>query len=198
MRVVFCLPGNNYSRGFFDSWLKLVMYLKANGIEAVASTAGGSNVSKVRERCVRPLKPGTLHPKEPFFGEIDYDYIMWIDSDIIFQPEDFAKLLERDLEIVAGLYNATDGNFACRVVDDAEGATKQVIEPVEAEWVGMGFMLIKRGVLEMIEPPWFQTTVVDGQFVTEDIYFCMMARKAGFKIYVDPEVTVRHLKEKLF
>lgn len=197
MKIVFCLPGNCYSRAFFDSWLKLDTYLKSKGIEAIVSTAGGSNVSHVRERCVRPLRPGTTRPKEPFFGEVDYDYIMWIDSDIVFNPQDFQTLLDKDREIIAGLYNASDGNFACRVIDDADGATKQVIEPVEAEWVGMGFMLIKRGVLEMIEPPWFQSTVVDGQFVTEDIYFCLMARKAGFKVYVDPEVTVRHLKEHL-
>ena len=194
-KVVFCLPGNSYTRGFFDSWVKLDGYLKGQGIEAVVSTAGGSNVSKVRERCVRPFKPGSLHPNEPFYGEIDYDYIMWIDSDIIFNPEDFQKLLDKDLDIVAGLYNAADGNFACRIVDDSDGKTKQVVGPVEAEWVGMGFMLMKRGVLEAITPPWFQTTVVDGQFLTEDIYFCYMARNAGIKVYVDPNVVVKHVKE---
>lgn len=161
----------------------------------MVSTAGGSNVSHVRERCVRPLRPGSIHPNKPFFGEVEYDFIMWIDSDIVFNPEDVQKLIDRDLDIVAGLYNASDGNFACQLDETVKEIKK--VQPVEVVWVGMGFMLMKCGVLENIDAPWFQSTLVDGMFVTEDVYFCMMARKAGFKVFVDPEVTVRHLKEHL-
>jgi len=191
-KIVFCLPGNSYSRVFFDSWLKLSDYLQRG--DYVISTAGGSNVSKVRERCVRPFRPGSTHPKEPFFGEIDYNHIMWIDSDIAFEPYHFQRLLNRNLDVVAGLYNATDGNFAC---DVDTGIPPNDTNPVEVFWAGMGFMLMKRGVLESIEPPWFQTTVVDGKFVNEDVYFCYKAKEAGIKIYVDPEVVVKHLKEQL-
>jgi len=192
LKIVFCLPGNSYSRAFFDSWLKLSSYLIPKSY--VVSTAGGSNVSKVRERCVRPFRPNTVHPKVPFFGEIDYSHIMWIDSDIVFEPHHFMGLRYRNLDIVAGLYNAADGNFACEVVDTIPPSGTK---PVEVLWAGMGFMLIKKGVLESIKPPWFQTTMAGGKFVTEDIYFCYKAREAGFKVYVDPEVVVKHLKEQL-
>jgi len=30
--------------------------------------------------------------------------------------------------------------------------------------------------------------------VSEDVYFCAKAREAGFKIWVDPRVKVKHLK----
>jgi len=191
-KVVFCLPGNSYTRGFFNSWLKIAGYLQPESY--VVSTAGGSNVSKVRERCVRPFRPGTKHPKKPFFGEIDYSHIMWIDSDIVFEPHHFQNLMDKNLDIIAGLYNDANGNFACEI---DTSISPDGTNPAKAIWAGMGFMLIKKGVLESIEPPWFQTTVVDGKFVTEDIYFCYKAREAGLKIYVDPEVVVKHLKEQL-
>ena len=54
-----------------------------------------------------------LNPQTKFGGEIDYDYIMWIDSDIVFKPEQFFKLLDHDRDIISGLYMMQDNiNYA--------------------------------------------------------------------------------------
>jgi GT2 family glycosyltransferase len=201
MKIVFCLPGNEYSRPFFDSWLHLEEWMnKREDIEFIVSTAGGSNVSKVRERCVRPFREGSDHPKEPFYGEVDYDYIMWIDSDIAFEPPDFEKLLEKDCDIIGGLYKNAKGDFVCQIDDTIRAeAYTSIKEPVEVYWTGFGFVLMKKGILENIEPPWFQTAPIDTHdrkdvFATEDIFFCYRAREAGFKIYIAPDVVVKHYK----
>ncbi len=199
-KIVFCLPGNSYKRAFFDSWIKLENYLNINKIDYVVSTAGGSNISKVRERCVRPFRSGSNHPKEPFFGDIDYSYLMWIDSDIVFTPEHFQTLLDHKENIVSGLYKNAKGDFVCQI-DDRITAEEQAGKLIEVFWAGMGFMLIKRGVLENINPPWFQTAPIDTHdrkdvFAGEDIFFCYRAREAGYKVFVEPKVVVGHIKEQ--
>jgi len=55
---------------------------------------------------------------------------------------------------------------------------------------GAAFLLIKRHVLEAIEPPWFEGDV---NGFGEDFAFCRKARAAGFKVYVDRSVIVTHL-----
>ena len=59
--------------------------------------------------------------QKPFNGQIDYDYIMWIDSDIVFIPQHFQKLLSHKKEdIVSGIYMKDDGkHFAiCKEWDE--------------------------------------------------------------------------------
>jgi len=177
--------------------MRLLPSLETKSIDYTYRRGAGSNVSYVRERCLRPLRPGTTRPKVPFFGELPYDYIMWIDSDIAFEPQHFWKLVENDVDIVAGAYKSDQETYSSEVYQ-----RPPVNDLIEAVWAGMGFMLIKKGVFEKIEPPWFQTRTIDidtkkDQFVTEDIYFCQRAREAGFKIWINPEVAVGHMKEHL-
>ena len=78
--------------------------------------------------------------------------------------------------------------------------------PTEVDYAGTGFMLIKREVLEGIEAPlyeeqgpckrWFHADVIDdgaGPFYcSEDYWFCREARKAGFKVIMDPKAKLTH------
>jgi GT2 family glycosyltransferase len=155
--------------------------------------------------------------QSPFDGKLNYDYIMWIDSDIIFQVQDFFTLLKHgDKDIVSGLY-LMDGGKQYAVVKSwdekffTEHGTFQFLEPsdisdkkelIEVSYSGMGFMLIKRGVYENIDYPWFepqhftfQQNVSD--FASEDVSFCKKAQEKGFKIYVDTSVIVGHEKTKI-
>jgi hypothetical protein len=158
----------------------------------------------VRELCLGIGPEALIRPTKkvlPFEGKIDYSHIMWIDSDVIFKPEDVVKLLSHDLDIVSGLCKISPNTYSL-TVEGARGFVKEkdiVSENlIEAKSVGAAFLLVKRGVFERIERPWFQTTIIEENgeigFVGEDMYFCWKARKAGFKIFVDPTVKVNHLK----
>ena len=67
-----------------------------------------SNVYHVRNMCLGgDVTKGAR--QKPFQGNIDYDYIMWIDSDMVFKPEDFTALINTlwvpttfDLKYVSG------------------------------------------------------------------------------------------------
>jgi len=68
---------------------------------------------------------------------------------------------------------------------------------LESLYVGMGFMLVKKGVFETVKWPWFLSTTIPFVnrteiMVTEDIYFCNKAREAGYKVWIDPTVKVGH------
>lgn len=202
--IVFALPANEFPAKFFLNWLKFTGFLQANKINYTVSIQSGSNVSIVRELCLGLSMEDVIDLSKkvpPFYNEIDYSHIMWIDSDIIFQPEDIMKLLSHDLDIVSGLYHLTPDTYSVvklgqeNFSHDSELVSKDLIE---AKSVGTGFLLVKKGVFEKIERPWFQTGEIeeDGKkkFLGEDIYFCLKARKAGFKIFADPTIRVNHLK----
>ena len=41
--------------------------------------------------------------QKPWQGRVDYDYMLWIDSDNIFKVDDFIKLYNMKKEIASGL-----------------------------------------------------------------------------------------------
>jgi hypothetical protein len=59
--------------------------------------------------------------QKPFQGKVDYDYLMWIDSDQVFKPEDFLNLLKKAQEtkvsILSGLYLMQGGDLFATVKD---------------------------------------------------------------------------------
>lgn len=212
LTVVFCLPGSSYSGRFLQCWTDLVTWCLANGIRPLLSQRYSCNIYYVRTMC---LGADVLRgPKQkPFDGKLVYDYLMWIDSDMVFTPAQFQRLLSHQADIVAGLYRMEDGRQLAAVKDwDEEHFAKhgafQFLGPedvrdaqelIEVAYAGMGFMLVRQGVFEKLEYPWFKPVekrigdAVD--FTMEDVAFCLRAREIGFRILVDPAVGVGHEKQ---
>jgi GT2 family glycosyltransferase len=150
--------------------------------------------------------------QKPFDGKLDYDYLMWIDSDCLFSPQHFMKLLSHDKDIVSGIYLMEGGEALASVKEwDEEYFVKHKCfqfmniadlqeknELIEVSYTGMGFMLIKKGVFESMEYPWFRPIkkhigdMVD--FTMEDVGFCLTAKERGYKVWIDPQVRVGHEK----
>ena len=212
MRIIFCLPGRNFSGRFLSSWTMLMNECPHKGIDIILSQRYNSNVYYVRAQCLGANVLNGANQK-PFNGKVDYDYIMWIDSDQVFLPDQFFRLLSHQKDIVGGLY-LMDGGRQFAAVKEwnieyfKKNACFEFLEPpslppdgslVEVIYSGFGFLLIKKGVFETIKYPWFEPqhmqlteTIVD--FASEDVSFCLKARQAGYKIYVDPRVVVGHEK----
>jgi GT2 family glycosyltransferase len=151
--------------------------------------------------------------QKPFDGKVEYTHLMWIDSDIIFAPQQFQKLLDADKDIVSGLYLMDNGKQFATVKDwDEEFFKKngyfQFLSPddikdkkdlIEVSYTGMGFMLVKKGVFESMTYPWFKPiekrigNMVD--FTMEDVAFCLRANEKGYKIWIDPQIRVGHEKK---
>ena len=169
IKIVFCIPGNNFSGRFFDCWSETIVFCLKNGIKPILSRKYSNCVYYVRNML---LGADVLRGKnqKPFNGELDYDFQMWLDSDIVFKPSQIIQLLNHDRDIVSGLYLMENGRQYAAVQNwDEEYFKKhghfQFLSPedtkgrgelLKVDYSGFGFMLIKRGVVESMEYPWFR------------------------------------------
>ena len=212
LTVVFCLPGNSFSGKFLECWTNLLAFCLANNIQPILSRKNSCNIYYVRNMCLGADVSRGKNQK-PFNGQIDYDYIMWIDSDILFTPEQFVRLLNHNQDIVSGIYCMEGGQYLATVKDWDEEYFKQngcfkfiTLKEIEGQkdligvsYTGMGFMLVKKGVFESMEYPWFKPIekqigdMVD--FTMEDVSFCLRVKKKGYRVFVDPCVRVGHEKK---
>jgi len=182
-----------------------------SNIQILLSRKSSNNVYFVRNLCLGgDVMRG--ENQKPFNSEIPYDYILWIDSDMVFSPQHFTQLLSRQADIISGLYLMEGGKLFATCKDWDEEFFKQnghfkflspedmkdAKEPFEVSYTGMGFMLVKHGVFESMEYPWFRPfekrigNMVD--FTMEDVAFCLKAKEKGFSVLVDPLVRVGHEK----
>jgi hypothetical protein len=209
MKIVFALPGREYSREFLMSWSDLLVQCTAKGHQVLVSQNYSSVVHFARARCLGGDVLAGPNQK-PFQGKVDYDVIIWIDSDVIFSPENVFKLLDSPHDVTAGVYMMEDmKHFAVVEAWDEdyfkEHGTFKFLEPSEPSgykkvaYSGMGFMAIRKGVVESLKYPWFWSDLQRiGDLVdmsSEDVGFCRSLTAAGHDIYIDTELRVGHQKK---
>lgn len=217
--IVICVPGDQFSGKFLECWSALISHLWIKNFHFLVSRQYDAVVSFSRTKCLGGnVLAGPA--QKPFQGQVDYDYILWIDSDIVFSPNQLDQLLKHDKDIVSGLYMMKDQlNFAAVKKWDTEffkqNGTFQFLTPqsvseellteqyrkeglINVVYTGMGFMLVKKGVFESLEYPWFnpmEQKIGDLKDITsEDVAFCLRAKEKGYNIFVDPGVRVGHEK----
>lgn len=227
LHVIFCLPGKQFSNKFLIAWTKLYAKCLEYSIKVTIVNKYTSNVYFVRNMC---LGGNVLNgcDQKPFNGEIKYDYLFWIDSDIIFEPEQFFYMLyisesRNNIKVLSGLYVMEDnlhfatvkklnikhlkehGHFEFIKKDDDDFLNNMELQQVK--YTGFGFMLIKYGVFEELEYPWFSPTNINinttdsngnskiiKDFCSEDVSFCLKLNKLGIDITICPKVIVKHEK----
>ena len=203
MKIIFCVPGNNFSNNFLVSWTKLIQYCNKNGIQAELSNGYTSIVHLARYACmgIQVYDTACKVCKDPFQGRETYDYIMWIDSDMVFEPEHFQKLLDAKKRVITGLYKVEqNGEYACYKSNDNKRINNEYLKTnsgvVETSFAGMGFMLIKSGVFEEMNFPYF-TIPSRAECVSETISFCHNLKEAKIQLHAHLDVIVGHEKSTI-
>ena len=144
-----------------------------------------------------------------------FDELMWIDSDIKFDPDSVERLRAYDLPIVGGIY-AKKGVQDLAVYFEA-GTTELTMGEggalVDVRYVGTGFLCTQRIVYDDIQRtfslpacntrfnspavPYFLPMVIADApgywYLGEDYAFCERARQAGHKIVVDTAIRLGHV-----
>ena len=125
-KIVFCLPGRGCSYIFLKNFVQMCFDLVQNGMSIQISQDYSSMVNFARCKC---LGANVLRgPKQvPWDGKLEYDYQLWIDSDIVFDSQKFWQLCDmaipaeainedgtvdetKERPIAAGWYATEDGS----------------------------------------------------------------------------------------
>ena len=209
MIVVFCLPGNSYSGDFLKSFTGVWTWCLQNGISPVLSQQQSSMVNFAR--CKVAGADVNRGPQQKPFNGAHYDYMMWIDSDQVFTIDNFSKLLSMQCDVASGWYSQPHGYTPVveKLNEDyfAENGHYKFIKADEmqerkfafkADYIGFGWVLVKQGVFEQMEYPWFapkKIQVPQGyEMCSEDVAWCLDAKALDIDIYVDPQINVGHEK----
>lgn len=141
------------------------------------------------------------------FLETEHSHLMWLDADIEFTTDDVAKLWNLQADIAVAAYRMKKpGDLRAAWVNGALVTDlDQYSGPIEVDYAGTGFMLIKREVIEALtkkhgtyngqhgpSPAIFMTPIYEGGLESEDFHFCRIAREAGYKVIMDPSIKLKH------
>lgn len=143
----------------------------------------------------------------------DCDYVLFLDSDMRFPQDALVKLLQHQEPFVGVNYvkrSFPPKYVAIKDLGDIEtgGRGKLLATRAdstgleECDAIGFGVTLIRRDVLMALPDPrengpwfWFEWQPDAGSQIGEDVYFCNLAREAGFKVLVDHDLSkkVQHI-----
>jgi hypothetical protein len=140
---------------------------------------------------------------------------MWIDADIVFDPNDVAKLRRHNLPLACGLYaKKSVREFACAFLPGtpqlrfgARGSVHEVL------YCGFGFVLTRRILYETMQRqlhlpvcnqrfhaplvPYFAPLIAgkgeEAWYLGGDYAFCERARRCGFAVKADTTIRLWHV-----
>ena len=184
------------------------------------------------EKCIRKLEkdmwlnkefqvdveliPGTvIHDLRFALAEIaikgKYDYILWIDSDMVFNSFALYDLLEADKDIVTAVCFMRRAPYEPCIYSklrmgrtlEEDQIEKYIDYPegvFEVEACGMAMCLMKVVVLEdiitKVGQPFFPVRS-DHRTLGEDLSFCYRARECGYEIWCDPSIKLGHVAKSI-
>jgi hypothetical protein len=186
--IAVCTPARDMVHANYTFCLtNMVAFHTINTMDAVALKINqGTLIQNQRaDLCLEAMGEGCSH-------------VLFIDSDMTFPQDMVQRLLAHDKDIVAtncARRRMPTGPTAQRTLPDG---SRELIYTMpestgleEVESIGMGVMLIKRKVFESLTEPWFETPWRTDKrgYIGEDVFFCRKAAAAGFKIYIDHDVS---------
>jgi len=204
-RVHIAMPcyGGMLTESTFMSFIKWANTARQLGIDWTLETmVNESLISRARN---------TLTAK--FLDQADSTHLFFVDADIGWEPWHLLVLLNRDKDVIGGLYPMKTMPIKW-VVNGFEGAEEGPDGLQEVSKAGTGFLLMKKHVFEKLNvhpavkqykndigldpkydkylKTYFDTAVRQNRYYSEDWTFCENWRDLGGKVYVDKRVLLRH------
>ena len=205
-RIHCAVPCNHglISEAAFVSFLKFAGIARQLGLEWTVETISNDTLL--------PRARNTLVAK--FLSQPASTHLAFIDGDISWDPWQLLVLINRQLDVVGGLYSGK--NLPIKwMVNTFPGAEEGSDGLHEVNKIGCGFLVIKREVFEKlathpevkpykndiglessVEPylrTYFDTRVKDGIYLSEDWTFCENWLEVGGKLWVDKRVMVSNI-----
>ena len=201
--------GGMLTESTFMSFIKWANTARQLGIDWTLETmVNESLISRARN---------TLTAK--FLDMPEATHLFFVDADIGWEPWHLLVLLNRDVDVIGGLYPMKTMPIKW-VVNGFEGAETGPDGLQEVSKAGTGFLLMKKHVFEKLNKhpavkqykndigldpkydqhlkTYFDTAVRQNRYYSEDWTFCENLRDLGGKIYVDKRVLLRHSGSYVF
>jgi len=183
-KVAVCIPARDQMHTATSFCLyNLASQLTKAGIENTLFVSPGTLIANQRhELVVSAIEWGATH-------------VLFIDSDMMFEPAHVFRMLRKDLDIIGAAYSKRAEPFittAWERIDDWDSWVRvedYKTDIIQVQAMALGFCLIKTSVFERIDLPWFQLGFYEGQYTGEDIEFFRKAGQAEIPIWLDLEVT---------
>ena len=141
----------------------------------------------------------------------NWTHILWVDSDLRFQPHFIHSMILDDKDIVGGFYPKK--SLPIDFASSPEPGGEETDYLFETIYVATGFMLIKRNVIETMLDHYREELEFyyqgasdyvdlfgpiinkdnDNLYLTEDYAFCYRAKKLGFKCWMSKRFELSHL-----
>ncbi len=141
--------------------------------------------------------------------------LFWIDSDMVWEPEDFVRLvaLSTKVDVVGAAYPAkVEGKTTFYAAYDAN-PKREDYGLMEIKGLGLGFTIMDRSVIEQLAAKAprvrnqltgtdvagvFRVDVINGERRTEDMAFFADIRDLGHKIWLDPTIELGHMGPRMW
>jgi hypothetical protein len=139
--------------------------------------------------------------------EVNSDYVLWLDSDMMFPPTTALRLLEHNKDIIACNYMKRSKPLkpvAYRDLSDWDSWVPMEIhdELVKVEGVGMGCMLMKLDTFDKLEKPYFEFRYKENteDYFGEDFILLGKLRELGYEVFIDTYLSmmVKHVGNYAF
>lgn len=194
----------------FRDALALIAYSTQNGIEVIdIGITERELIDEARNNLVTT------------FLATSTEWLFWMDADMILPKETIVELFkvaeEKKAKIVTGIYYQRKGKnlpvLWSRGVEtensglSGEGSPKSKVnkycgafmfphpdkkDPFPIHAAGFGCVLVHRSVFETLDYPWFK--FIKGQ-CSEDFYFFVNAKEAGFTAWAVPTLKIGHIAD---
>lgn len=204
-RVHIAMPcyGGMLTESTFMSFIKWSNTARQLGLDWTLETmVNESLISRARN---------TLTAK--FLDMPEATHLFFVDADIGWEPWHLLVLLNRDVDVIGGLYPMKTMPIKW-VVNGFDGAEEGPDGLQEVSKAGTGFLLMKKKIFEQLNvhpavkqykndigldpkydkylKTYFDTAVRQNRYYSEDWTFCENWRDLGGKIWVDKRVLLRH------
>lgn len=125
------------------------------------------------------------------------DYLFFVDDDMILPENALERLLEANKDIIGGVYltKYEVQDYVYELLPDKQIPKDERVGVFEVAAIGTGAMLIKCEVFKHLKQPWFKYEWNENGSVkrSHDWIFCEDARKAGYRVFADASLDIKHI-----
>lgn len=191
VKLMVAIPTLDYMHEkFVESLTNLTKHLCESGIEFDICFERGTLVYIARDRLVKKA-----------IAE-DYTHVLWLDADMVFEPDMIDILLESNKDMVCGIFRGRhDKKMVCLYSSiwpltryEALDSNPELLNDIlEVGACGFGCVLTTVELLNEIYLKYDFSCFFPTKLLGEDLAFCERVKECGHDIFCNPKAEVGHI-----